>query len=112
MVDRLPPRNFAASGDLESTDRQPDGSELSDRHLHWLTGTVTSWLGHRGFGFISSDPAHPDIFVHHSVIQACPGDGYTSGTAWRFLEEGDEVDYQVCPLTQCLSSMPFLAGCA
>ena len=38
----------------------------------------------KGYGFIAPDDGTPDVFVHHSAIQA---DGY------RSLEENQRVEY-------------------
>ena len=48
------------------------------------TGTVKWFNETKGFGFISPDDGTPDVFVHHSAIQA---DGF------RTLDEGDKVEF-------------------
>jgi len=48
-------------------------------------GTVKWFNASKGFGFITQDGG-PDVFVHHSVIQA---DGY------RSLAEGQRVEFEV-----------------
>jgi cold shock protein len=48
-------------------------------------GTVKWFNASKGFGFITQDGG-PDVFVHHSVIQA---DGY------RSLDEGQRVEFDV-----------------
>jgi CspA family cold shock protein len=40
----------------------------------------------KGFGFIQADDGGPDIFVHHSAIEA---DGF------RTLAEGQEVEFDL-----------------
>jgi len=49
------------------------------------TGTVKWFNAQKGFGFIEREGA-PDVFVHHSEIQA---DGY------RELNEGEQVTFIV-----------------
>lgn len=49
-------------------------------------GSVKWFNGEKGFGFISPDSGEPDVFVHHSQIQA---DGY------RNLDEGQRVEFNV-----------------
>ena len=49
-------------------------------------GNVKWFNGEKGFGFISPDSGEPDVFVHHSRIQA---DGY------RNLDEGQRVEFNV-----------------
>jgi CspA family cold shock protein len=48
-------------------------------------GTVKWFNSEKGYGFIAVDGG-PDVFVHHSAIQA---DGY------RSLEEGQRVEFEV-----------------
>ncbi len=50
-----------------------------------ITGTVKWFNAQKGFGFIEREGA-PDVFVHHSEIQA---DGY------RELTEGEQVTFIV-----------------
>jgi cold shock protein len=50
-----------------------------------VTGTVKWFNAQKGFGFIEREGA-PDVFVHHSEIQA---DGY------RELNEGEKVTFIV-----------------
>ena len=50
------------------------------------TGTVKWFSDDKGFGFITSDEASEDLFVHHSAIV---GEGY------RSLTEGAKVSYDV-----------------
>jgi len=47
-------------------------------------GKVKWFNSDKGYGFIAPDDGTPDVFVHHSVIQA---DGY------RSLEENQRVEY-------------------
>jgi CspA family cold shock protein len=47
-------------------------------------GTVKWFNADKGYGFIAPDDATPDVFVHHSAIEA---DGY------RSLEENQRVEY-------------------
>jgi len=47
-------------------------------------GTVKWFNADKGYGFITPDDATPDVFVHHSAIEA---DGY------RSLEENQRVEY-------------------
>ena len=50
------------------------------------SGKVKWWDNKKGFGFISQEAGQPDVFVHHTAIQA---DGY------RTLEEGQQVEFTV-----------------
>jgi cold shock protein len=47
-------------------------------------GTVKWFNSDKGYGFIAPDDGTPDVFVHHSTIQA---DGF------RSLEENQRVEY-------------------
>jgi CspA family cold shock protein len=47
-------------------------------------GTVKWFNSDKGYGFIAPDDGTPDVFVHHSAIQA---DGY------RSLEDNQRVEY-------------------
>jgi len=47
-------------------------------------GTVKWFNPDKGFGFIAPDDGSPDVFVHHSSIQA---DGY------RSLQENQRVEF-------------------
>ncbi len=49
------------------------------------TGKVKWFDNKKGFGFISQDGG-PDVFVHHTAIQA---DGY------KTLDEGEEVSFEL-----------------
>jgi cold shock protein len=49
-------------------------------------GTVKWFNADRGYGFISPDDGTPDVFVHHSVIDA---NGY------RSLQDSQRVEYTV-----------------
>ncbi len=50
-----------------------------------ITGTVKWFNAQKGFGFIQREDG-PDVFVHHSAIQA---NGY------RELNEGERVEFEV-----------------
>lgn len=47
-------------------------------------GTVKWFNADKGYGFITPDDATPDVFVHHSAIEA---EGY------RSLQENQRVEY-------------------
>ena len=49
-------------------------------------GKVKWFNEQKGFGFIQANDGGPDIFVHHSAIQA---DGF------RTLNEGQAVDFDI-----------------
>jgi cold shock protein len=49
-------------------------------------GTVKWFNSDKGYGFIAPDDGTPDVFVHHSAIEA---DGF------RNLEENQRVEYNV-----------------
>jgi CspA family cold shock protein len=49
-------------------------------------GTVKRFNADKGYGFIAPDDGTPDVFVHHSAIEA---DGYQS------LEDNQRVEYTV-----------------
>jgi CspA family cold shock protein len=49
------------------------------------TGTVKSFNGDKGFGFITPEDGGKDLFVHFSAIQS---QGYKS------LDEGAKVEYE------------------
>jgi CspA family cold shock protein len=49
-------------------------------------GTVKRFNTDKGYGFITPDDGTPDVFVHHSAIEA---EGY------RSLQEDQRVEYTV-----------------
>lgn len=49
-------------------------------------GTVKWFNDSKGYGFITRDDGEPDVFVHHTSIQA---EGFKS------LSEGDKVTFEV-----------------
>jgi cold shock protein len=49
-------------------------------------GTVKWFNADKGYGFIAPDDGTPDVFVHHSAIEA---DGY------RSLKDSQPVEYDV-----------------
>lgn len=49
-------------------------------------GTVKWFNNEKGFGFIAPDGGAPDVFVHHSEIQA---------GGFRSLEENQRVKFEV-----------------
>jgi len=50
------------------------------------TGTVKWFNADKGFGFISQDGGGPDVFVHHTAIDA---------TGFRELREDQRVEFNV-----------------
>ena len=50
------------------------------------TGTVKWFNAEKGFGFITPDEGGPDLFVHHTAIQA---------EGVRSLQEGQRVEFEV-----------------
>ncbi len=49
-------------------------------------GTIKWFNSSKGFGFIEQEDGGPDVFVHHSAINA---------TGFKELNEGDKVTYDV-----------------
>lgn len=49
------------------------------------TGTVKWFNSEKGYGFISPDDNTPDVFVHHTAIQA---------EGFRELNEGQKVQFE------------------
>ena len=50
------------------------------------TGKVKWFNDAKGYGFIAQDDGGPDVFCHHSAIQA---------EGFRTLQEGQKVQYEV-----------------
>lgn len=49
-------------------------------------GTVKWFNDSKGFGFITQEDGGPDVFVHHSAIQAA---------GFRTLQENQKVEFDV-----------------
>ena len=82
-----------ASREVRCDVHHRSGRRLLARQLQVITeyeqGIVSRWdnvtlRADKGYGFIAPDDGTPDVFVHHSAIQA---DGY------RSLEENQRVEY-------------------
>jgi len=50
-----------------------------------INGTVKWFNAHKGFGFIEQENG-PDVFVHHSAINA---------TGFKSLSEGDQITFDI-----------------
>ncbi len=50
------------------------------------TGTVKWFNAEKGFGFIAPDGGGPDVFAHHSAINA---------RGFRALEENQRVEFEI-----------------
>jgi CspA family cold shock protein len=72
---------LAAAPAGDGTDVHPQ-SVLQEKYM--AEGTVKWFNADKGFGFIAPDDGTPDVFVHHSAIQA---DGF------RSLDENQRVEY-------------------
>ena len=53
------------------------------------TGTVKWFNADKGYGFIQPDDGSADVFAHFSAINS---------SGYRSLDEGDQVEYDVCLL--------------
>jgi CspA family cold shock protein len=62
------------------------------------TGTVKWFNDAKGFGFIVQDNGGPDVFCHHTAIQA---------EGFRTLAEGQKVEFEA---KQALGARPPKAG--
>jgi len=51
-----------------------------------ITGTVKWFSPEKGYGFITPDGGHSDVFVHFSAIQA---------SGFKSLNEGDAVEFEI-----------------
>lgn len=56
------------------------------------SGTVATWLNHKGIGFITRDDAEegdPDVLVHYESIKQDTNDGF------RSLNRGSKVEFEL-----------------
>jgi cold shock protein len=63
---------------------RPD--DRSGRRAAVAQGTVKWFKADKGYGFIVPDDATPDVFVHHSAIEA---------EGFRGLQDNQRVEYSV-----------------
>jgi CspA family cold shock protein len=63
------------------------GSEFPEGEGETMaTGTVKWFNDAKGFGFITQDNGGPDVFCHHTAVQA---------EGFRTLQEGQKVEFEV-----------------
>jgi CspA family cold shock protein len=79
---------FRFEGEFRSLGRQPPSRDPENKRKEDVTmadGTVKWFNSSKGYGFIAQENG-PDVFVHHSGINAS---GYKS------LNEGDKVTFDI-----------------
>jgi cold shock protein len=77
-------RTLSGGRSRRPEDASSDIPRIALKEKDMAQGTVKWFNADKGFGFIEPDDGSPDVFVHHSAIQA---EGY------RSLQENQRVEF-------------------